>query len=315
MKKIDMHFHSTHSDGRNTEEELLQHAQTKKVEFLALTDHDNISSGFREKAAKYGIHSCESVEISARNYQDEKSLHLTCYTKHFSHDVHAILNNVREAKKGNLETQIIALQQSGFQITMQELYDFWKSCNRNISALNKYDIASILYHSKINKQHWIQLNNGIDLWLNDFYLRYFKREGEQFSVFWVLVPEYEPSLEVCKHIQQTHDAILSIAHPNFTFKKWVDEFISSLPTYIENAWVNALEINSKASKLWIESIIKEAKKHNLYITFWSDNHKIWSPDNKHGDFTELNPHITESFITQEFDKYRDFILSSEKNNL
>lgn len=308
MKKIDMHFHSTHSDGRNTPEEILTQAQSQKIEFLALTDHDNISTGFRETAEKYWIQSCESVEISARNYEDEKSLHLTCYTKHFSDDVHDVLNNVREARKGNLQTQIIALQQAGFQITMQELYDFWKSCNRDLSALNKYDIASILYHSDINKQHWIQINKWVDLWLNDFYLRYFKREWENFSAFWVLVPVYEPSLEVCKHIQQSHNAILSIAHPNFTFKKGVNEFVSSLPTYIENAWVNALEINAKATKKWVQTILEEAKKHDLYITFWSDSHKIWHQDSKHGDFGEINPHIDHQIISKEFHKYQHLIL-------
>ncbi len=44
MRNIEMHCHSTRSDGKNTPEEVVLEAQRKKLEFLALTDHDVISS-------------------------------------------------------------------------------------------------------------------------------------------------------------------------------------------------------------------------------------------------------------------------------
>lgn len=307
MNKIDMHFHTTHSDGNNTEEEILEHAQLKGLEFIALTDHDRVSIGFKDKAAQYGIKSVESVEISARNYDHKQSLHLTCYTQQFTKDVHDILEWIRDVRKDNLELQINALQKSGFQITMQDLYDFWVSKRRKINSINKYDIARIIYTSQVNKDIWIQINNGEDIWLNNFYCEYFKREWGKFSKFWVVVPEYEPSLDICKHIQESHDAILSIAHPNYTFKKGIWEFIEVLPHYIKNWGINALEINSSATIEWVQAIQEAAKEHDLFITFWSDNHEVWAPDNKHADFWELNSHVSDKFISDEIKKYSNKI--------
>jgi len=43
MRKIEMHCHSTRSDGKNTPQEVLQEGVRQKLDFLALTDHDIIA--------------------------------------------------------------------------------------------------------------------------------------------------------------------------------------------------------------------------------------------------------------------------------
>jgi len=43
MRNIEMHCHSTRSDGKNTPEHVLKEAQRMNIGFLALTDHDVIS--------------------------------------------------------------------------------------------------------------------------------------------------------------------------------------------------------------------------------------------------------------------------------
>ena len=48
-----MHFHSLASDGDSTDEQLLTQAQSLGLDFIALTDHDVVSYGFREKAKQY----------------------------------------------------------------------------------------------------------------------------------------------------------------------------------------------------------------------------------------------------------------------
>ena len=307
MNKIDMHFHSTCSDGKNTHEEILEQAQQKGLEFIALTDHDHISGIFQEKAQEMWIKSTQSVEISARNYQHEKSLHLTCYAKEFSQDVFDILHWVRENKKDNLEVQLHSLQKSGFDVSLTDLQNFADSMQRPIEAMNKFDIARILYENLNHRKIWTELNNGVDIWLVEFYLQYFKRNGEKFETFWVLVPEYEPSLEICKEIKEKNNAILSMAHPNFTFKNDIQTFVDTIEYYIQTAGLNALEINSCATDEWIDVIKKVAKKYELFITFWSDNHGIGIKDEKHADFWELNPNITAEFIQQEFEKYREML--------
>jgi 3',5'-nucleoside bisphosphate phosphatase len=63
---IDLHCHSTMSDGSLTPEELVAHAASKGVRVLALTDHDEVSGLGRARAAaeQHGIHFIDGVEIS-----------------------------------------------------------------------------------------------------------------------------------------------------------------------------------------------------------------------------------------------------------
>ncbi|WP_114801167.1 PHP domain-containing protein [Moraxella canis] len=66
MKKIDLHMHSTCSDGTNTPTELIKKVALAGIEMAALTDHDTIK-GLDEakKAAKMvGVELIRGVEIS-----------------------------------------------------------------------------------------------------------------------------------------------------------------------------------------------------------------------------------------------------------
>ena len=65
--KIDLHCHSTVSDGLLSPADLVAHAASCGVKVLALTDHDDVSglSVARQAAVEHGIHFVNGVEISA----------------------------------------------------------------------------------------------------------------------------------------------------------------------------------------------------------------------------------------------------------
>jgi hypothetical protein len=135
-------------------------------------------------------------------------------------------------------------------------------------------------------------------------MKFLKEWWERYADFWIRVHDYERSLQDCKLFREQSNAILSIAHPNFTFKKWwIDEFNDVLPHYIEHGGVNAIEINAKATKEWVDAIIEAKNKYNLFLTFWSDCHRVWKPDSKHGDFWDINPFISSDFVTESFWEY------------
>ena len=64
---IDLHSHTTISDGTLTPSELLAHAAKQEVGVLALTDHDNVDGleEAAEAAKQHGIRFIKGVEISA----------------------------------------------------------------------------------------------------------------------------------------------------------------------------------------------------------------------------------------------------------
>lgn len=66
MPKIDLHSHSTISDGTYTPGELVRYAAAQGVEVMALTDHDDLGGldEARLVASEQGVHLVNGVEIS-----------------------------------------------------------------------------------------------------------------------------------------------------------------------------------------------------------------------------------------------------------
>lgn len=64
--KVDLHSHSTVSDGLMTPAELVRHAHGQGVKVLALTDHDDVAgiASARAAAAPLGMHLIAGTEIS-----------------------------------------------------------------------------------------------------------------------------------------------------------------------------------------------------------------------------------------------------------
>ncbi len=76
MNRIDLHTHSTASDGSMSPAELVKHAKDSGLRAVALTDHDTISglSEAREQAAVTDIELVNGVELAA--WLDDTELHI-----------------------------------------------------------------------------------------------------------------------------------------------------------------------------------------------------------------------------------------------
>ena len=64
---IDLHMHSTFSDGTLTPTQLIERAKQNNIEVMAITDHDNVD-GLKEgriEAEKKGITFVNGIEVSA----------------------------------------------------------------------------------------------------------------------------------------------------------------------------------------------------------------------------------------------------------
>jgi len=48
---VDMHIHTNYSDGDNTVEEVLKKCESKKLEYISITDH-NTCKGYEDSAFK-----------------------------------------------------------------------------------------------------------------------------------------------------------------------------------------------------------------------------------------------------------------------
>ena len=199
------------------------------------------------------------------------------------------------------------LNSQGFVIDINSFYTHTTANGRKIESLNKFDIVLYMFLFEENRKRASEINDGMELSPEEFYMKFLKKWWEWYGKYTVRVKDYEPTLSECKKFVQQCNGILSMAHPNVTFRKWgIEEFEKVLPYYIENGGINAVEINAVATKEWVAAILKAKDRYGLYLTFGSDNHKIWHTDSKHGDFWNINPYVNNSAYTKLiFSEYRD----------
>lgn len=314
MKHIEMHCHSTLSYGRDTPDQVIDEAKRLALDFIVLTDHDIITpQEFQLSLTAADIQTCDAVEISARNYDLDKSLHLVSYAKIFHESLHEVLQSSRDAKMqmkwGQFDRMIYEFW---FEGSREDFDAFMKQLWRKVETSNKYDISRYFFSLKANAQKMRDILWDLLDWddvVARFYEECFKREGKLYETYGFEVPDYEPSVEqVVDEVVCSAGGIVSLAHPNVTFNenKWgIAEFERTIGNYVEK-WVNGIEINTMASRDWVESIWEICKKYKLVLTFWSDCHMIWYDwqDKKHSSIGIMNPYIPEEELEVNFWKFQ-----------
>ncbi|MBI3595634.1 MAG: PHP domain-containing protein [Nitrospirae bacterium] len=119
---IDLHTHSTASDGSLTPMELIRYAATKRLGALALTDHDCVD-GLNEAVAegeRLGIEVIPAVELSADH--PEGTMHVLGFFINRRHEGFCSrLRRLQEARKERNPKIVQKLQGLGLNITYDEV--------------------------------------------------------------------------------------------------------------------------------------------------------------------------------------------------
>ena len=124
---IDLHIHSTASDGSLTPAAILDHAQKLNLAAIAITDHDSLD-GSRE-ALRTGIpsslHFLSGVEISAAYppfLQGSGSFHILGYGIHLDDPaLNQRLKKLQEARKNRNPKIVRRLNELGFPISLEDV--------------------------------------------------------------------------------------------------------------------------------------------------------------------------------------------------
>lgn len=119
---IDLHVHSTESDGTNTPEELVLLAKEAGLCAFALTDHDTVGGLKRARlmAEKEGIELVPGIELST-DYEGCEVHILGYYIDENDSFFLKRLQDFVDSRNHRNEKMIALLQQEGFAITMEEL--------------------------------------------------------------------------------------------------------------------------------------------------------------------------------------------------
>lgn len=142
--KIDLHLHSTNSDGEETPDELIRHAKESGMDVISITDHNRFTYteclNYEGMLVIPGIElSCEYI-VPARNESIE--VHVVGI---FPHGVKVsnfseVLSKIRAGKITYVEAILADLEKRAIHITMKEVEDV----DRNYEQIGRHEIAKVL---------------------------------------------------------------------------------------------------------------------------------------------------------------------------
>ena len=120
--KIDLHTHTTYSDGTDNPSELINKALAAGITIIGLTDHDSIS-GWQEatNALRSGISLVPGAEISCQTL-DGISVHILGLLFDSSNsELMNTLKKTRENRHSRMEKIIARINEAGIEITMNDV--------------------------------------------------------------------------------------------------------------------------------------------------------------------------------------------------
>lgn len=172
MKTIDLHVHSTCSDGTDSPSRLAALGKAAGLSAMALTDHDTVSGidEFLEACGKNGIEGVPGIEISCIYTEGsfEKEIHIVgLFIDHHSSQLNEALSNlVINRRRRNL--QVVDLFATlGIDFSLEEIEEMYPG-----AILTRAHFADFLMKKGITGS----INEGFDRFLGDGKPCYIKRE-------------------------------------------------------------------------------------------------------------------------------------------
>ena len=124
---MDLHIHSTCSDGSLTPREIVELARAKGLRAIAIADHDTVKGVAEVVAAggESGIEVVPAVELSIKNEREKDfvELHLLGYFIDYQdEDLTDILDRIVQARIDQKIRQIKVLQEDGIDVSVEEVF-------------------------------------------------------------------------------------------------------------------------------------------------------------------------------------------------
>lgn len=124
-KLIDLHTHTTASDGTLTPKQLIQHAHEVGISVVSVTDHDTTDglADARDEAERVGIFLIPGIEISAE-YSAKGTMHILGYFIDDENDsMVEALDFLKRSRRLRNPKMIKLLNDAGVSITMEEVVE------------------------------------------------------------------------------------------------------------------------------------------------------------------------------------------------
>lgn len=253
-KTIDLHTHSTASDGSMSPVELVRHAKESGLTAIALTDHDTID-GIKEaleEGASQGVEVVPGLEISV-DFKPE--MHILGYFFDDTYlNIQDVLSKLKESRKVRNPKIIARLNEMGFDITLDEVKAQAKG-----KIVGRPHIARVL----MLKGYVESISEAFDKYLSSGRPAYFRKDK--------LTPE-EGIREISKA-----GGIPVLAHPIYLDMDF--EELDKLLGQLAAEGLKGMEVfyvDNTGDET--DDLLRLALKHRLAATGGSDFHGGYKPD-------------------------------------
>ena len=254
QKYIDLHTHTTLSDGSMTPEELVRYALDKGLAAVAVTDHDNVGGVSRalDEGDKLGIEVIAGVEISV-DFSTEMHL-LGYFPNGYSESILKMLEDLRERRELRNHKIVIKLEEIGFDIIMEEV-----NSKAEGGIVGRPHIARAL----AEKGYVESMNEAFEKYLGVGKPAYFRKDK--------LLPQ-EGIGEIIRA-----GGIPVLAHPIFIGLPY--DRLDRLVGELAGNGLKGIEVfYSWHTEEQTSELLKIAEKYGLLVTGGSDFHGSFKPD-------------------------------------
>ncbi|MFA6941960.1 MAG: PHP domain-containing protein [Clostridiaceae bacterium] len=269
---IDLHIHTTSSDGSDEPEEILIKAQQKELKYISITDHDSIGAYEKLKKVKISDHFKGRIipgcEFSVAH--NGKPIEVLGYG--IDLDIIKKMGIVSDEKFFERENEYL-----------NKLKEVCRNLNIKysveLSVKGKY-FATQLMHNDLRKYPENEKHFTKEVWesLNAFYRTCVNNEN---SPFFLNQIKYYPTVQEAADIIKKAGGKAFLAHLYVYFADSHEEFLNSIIS------LNSLDgiecYHSLHSMDKTKYLLKFCREHNLYASGGSDYHGKLKPNVKLGE--------------------------------
>ena len=249
---VDLHMHTTASDGTRTPTELVRQLGETTLRLVAITDHDSlegIAEARRELANHPQITLIPGVEMSSDDGDSE--VHVLGYHLDDSDpELHEVLSTFRKSREGRGELMVAKLNELGFDITWERVVEISQG-----GAIARPHVARAL----MEKGYVSEIREAFD--------KYIARGGPAYVAREKMSPEEAVALI------RRFGGVPVLAHPTFTNDP------PALVASLAKAGLAGMEVYYKNYAPDVVAELKAlADRHNLLALGGSDYHASGDSD-------------------------------------
>jgi len=253
---VDLHTHTTYSDGSATPEELIALASAKRARAVAVTDHDTVAAivEARIAAKRFGIEFVAGIEISAE--YSPGTMHVLGYCiDHESVTLEAKLEELKKARAERNPQIADRLRSLGFDISYDE-------------------VVQLARNQVVGRPHFARLmiEKGYVTSIQEAFDRFLKKDAAAYVA--------KARLSPAESIALIHEAggVAVLAHP-YQLKLPSYEEVDELVGELAALGLDGVEaVYSRHSVSERASYAEIAARHGLLVTGGSDFHGSYKPD-------------------------------------